>query len=130
MKLNQESDDSRSQTLILQTDTLDALQVIFHKNIYSLYFGVTFMNLFRGSNYATQNELMQQASELRADVSVATGAATTSTQVTTSQPTDGWFMSCWSIIITFTTNLISQHMTCRCQHKRYSFPSSALYFCS
>lgn len=40
------------------------------------------MNLFRGSNYATQNELMHQDSELKADVSVATGPATTSTQVT------------------------------------------------
>lgn len=47
------------------------------------------MNLFRGSNYATQNEFMHQDSELKPDVSVATGTATTtSTQVTTSQLTD------------------------------------------
>lgn len=51
-------------------------------------------------------------------------------QGASSQSADGWFMSCWSIIIIFTTNLISQHMTWRCEHKRYSFRPTALYFCS
>lgn len=75
-----------TNTLIVQPQNLDDSQSIFHEK-YSYLMHTHILNLFRTLTYATQNECMHQDSELKPDMSVATGT-TTSIQVTTRQSTD------------------------------------------
>lgn len=130
MKLNQESGDSRSQWILwFSKQKLWMLYRLFSTKIFIADGLASHSWIYSQVRITqTQNEFMHRDSELKPDVSVATGTATTTaTQVTASQSTDCWFMSCQSKIVS-ATNLISQHMTCRFEHKQYTLNCSLFLF--